>query len=350
MEESHPTRNTTQSILTATNEHAAMPPVKQKRITFWLFITLTFALFAFIALSLFGPNPPIEISVATTHLTTPLAADGYPDYAAVLKADMKKGVTPENNGAILFLRSMWPEYDEDFTVEDGELLCEELGMEGPPPIGDRITDYFSTENRLGALRLLRTHLPRREATITYEETYQKLLSSPESEAAKDVNVKELLINSDPIGRPWTEKEIPFLAEWLQENQATIDRIVEAANSPNWYLPSLGLLRKYRESSFSYSYYQGPLFSRVTRTLRTRSNFYLGNKKHDLAMEDAMAILRLANHLSETPFILDQLAATSIAGIGIEQITCIASSPTLSSKQAGKLLRELETLLPIVQVI
>lgn len=373
MEESHPTRNTTQSILTATNEHAAMPPVKQKRITFWLSITLTFALFTFIALSLFGPNPPIEISVATTHLTTPLAADGYPDYAAVLKADMKKGVTPENNGAILFLRSMWPEYDEDFTVEDGELLCEELGMEGPPPISDRVTKFDSFENKLGALRLIQKLLPRiekplkeiveQESCVTEEDepetftffeevyaeqrlSYEMLISGPQAEAINNESVDDLLWSCCPVNRPWAERDIPFLAKWIDENQAAIDRLVDAAKGPEWYLPGIVLVSGNRDSLLPLSTHSMLSMRNAARILYTRSNYHLGKQQYDLAIEDAIAIMRIAKHLAKGPFLIDQLVAIAIAGVGTEQINRVATFPSLPIKQARKLLVEID-LLPSV---
>ena len=48
---------------------------------------------------------PLVISKETTYITEPLRSDGTPDYVAALNQRLSKGVTPENNAAVLFWKA-----------------------------------------------------------------------------------------------------------------------------------------------------------------------------------------------------------------------------------------------------
>ena len=81
---------------------------KRPNVVLWLCCCLGafFLLFLFL---LFGPDPPIVISKQTTHVITPLRRNGLPDYLEWLRQERRKGVTSENNAAVLlwhFLRFM----------------------------------------------------------------------------------------------------------------------------------------------------------------------------------------------------------------------------------------------------
>src|SRR5687767_10530461 len=48
------------------------------------------------------------LSEETTHITGPLDEAGYPDYFAGLNEQMSRGVSPENNAAVLLLQVFGP--------------------------------------------------------------------------------------------------------------------------------------------------------------------------------------------------------------------------------------------------
>ncbi len=56
-------------------------------------------------------RPLVAISARTTYITEPLRTDGYPDYLAALNRLASKGVTLENNAAVLLMQQVFrPEY------------------------------------------------------------------------------------------------------------------------------------------------------------------------------------------------------------------------------------------------
>ena len=48
------------------------------------------------------------VSKETTHVTTPVDKDGYIDYVAALNERLRRGVTPDNNAAVLLWKAMGP--------------------------------------------------------------------------------------------------------------------------------------------------------------------------------------------------------------------------------------------------
>jgi hypothetical protein len=80
----------------------------QKRRTLKAIMVGTLVIFVYGLFQAFGPSPPIVISKKTTVITTPLRADGLPDYQKYWRDFGREGVTPENNGAVLFWRAVWP--------------------------------------------------------------------------------------------------------------------------------------------------------------------------------------------------------------------------------------------------
>jgi hypothetical protein len=97
---------------------------KKSLLPFWLLIVAILIAFGYYLCVTVGPNPPIVVSKATTHLTKPLGKDGVPDYAAVLLADAMTGVTPETNAAVPLVEALGYEGADWDTVpkEDHKLL------------------------------------------------------------------------------------------------------------------------------------------------------------------------------------------------------------------------------------
>ena len=82
------------------------------------------------------PKLPFTISKETTRIVEPLDAGGYPDYIAAINQHCRKGVTPENNAAVLFWRAMGP--DEILPRQRAEYF-KQLGIDPLPEKGD----YFA---------------------------------------------------------------------------------------------------------------------------------------------------------------------------------------------------------------
>lgn len=66
-------------------------------------IVLAFAVYPY-----FDRKEPIRLAKQTTHLVSPLAEDGLPNYSLAILEHERAGVTPENNAAPLFWQAMGP--------------------------------------------------------------------------------------------------------------------------------------------------------------------------------------------------------------------------------------------------
>ena len=366
--------------------HADVSLLRKASFTFWLLGALMLLAALLVGFALFGPNPLIVISKATTHITTPLDANGLPDYAAVLLADGRQGVTPENNGAVPFLMAMWPgekesdddEYSEGYTAEDTKLLCKELGLPGIPPIELRVTPLHSDKNRLAVLRLLRERLPE-PANLSPVETEKELTEAdlngkgfgsmemggygrmglmtdeefftlPEEEAALDGRVINFLDDCEPVRRVWTAEELPFLAEWLEANNGALDLIVEGAERSGWHLPEPGLLHGGSGAAVGcISFDNIQQLRSAARRLTTRGCFYQGKGQQDKSKQDALAILRLSHHTSRGPFYIDQLVAVAIGGIGLSAVDRIVADKAIPAKMLRSLLKEFDSIGPFSRV-
>ena len=86
------------------------------------------------------PRVLVTISKATTYITEPLRQDGYPDYVAALNQRFSRGVTPQNNAAVLFWKAVGP------SSINKKRRAEYFQMLGIPPLpeeGDYLVDLFS---------------------------------------------------------------------------------------------------------------------------------------------------------------------------------------------------------------
>ena len=317
--------------VTVTPEEVAK---RKRRSTLVLILISIFALFGFLAFWFFGPNPKIVVSKETTHITAPLAADGYPDYYAVLVADMKQGTTPENNGALLVLRAAWPEYDDQFTKEDEKKLCAELGLDEPPPEEERLIpidspsmypsahkfmcsllDFPSPEFKADLMRIVAKHQDNsdgsyEEYVVEVEALYPKHGLEIHYDSEYHPSRYDILFYDEeypvyfvlggflwePIERPWTRKDAPFLADWLHENQKALDLVVAGAAKKGWYYPPPELLRKER-GQFIYDFDN---IRGIANALLTRAYLQLGSQRYQDALSDAIAYNQLANHLGNVP--------------------------------------------------
>jgi len=81
-----------------------LPRRRWKRVMIYLFGALVVLLALDMALLQYGRW--ITIGVETTRVTSPITAQGYPDYVAVLNEELSKGVTEGNNAARLLVRVM----------------------------------------------------------------------------------------------------------------------------------------------------------------------------------------------------------------------------------------------------
>jgi hypothetical protein len=212
---------------------------------YWIAAGVFAVLVATLLWGLFGPEPPIRVARETTYLTAPLAADGLPDYEAAWLATLGPAPPPEENAAVLLLQTCWPLLENGAT--DLPAVCRALGIPDVPPA---------------------------ESLVLY----------PPRDPASGVT-DAMLETAEQW--PWTTEELPVLAAWLAKNERLIDRLVEAADRPRYWLPSPSLLDGTPGSLFEVMLPDIQAHRGVARVLGYRARWHLGENRPAAAWRAAM---------------------------------------------------------------
>ncbi len=150
---------------------------------------------------------PITVSKETTWITEPLYPNGAVNYVAALNGRLSEGVTPDNNAAALLMQVMGA---KEIPKEIRPGFYQHLGIPVP-------------ENPQGDLQ-------------PYGDFLDEYLRTTGGTAKKTERRKLMEKSFQTYGRPWTRKEYPLVARWLDANEQAIDRIVAASRRPRMYVP------------------------------------------------------------------------------------------------------------------
>ncbi|HVX85189.1 MAG TPA: hypothetical protein VH253_10430 [Phycisphaerae bacterium] len=143
-----------------------------------------------------GPaTRPFTVGAETTVISGPMWDDGTLDYVGAINARLSKGVTAENNAAVVLLGVFAP-------VGKTKEELAALGVKGGALVP--------------AMKSLEDYAREQHLDIDID-----VLGDREMEARR---------------RPWTEKEFPVIAAWLDANKAGLARIKVGVERPRFYLP------------------------------------------------------------------------------------------------------------------
>ncbi len=315
---------------------------------------------------LVGPSPGIVVSKQTTWLTEPLADDGLPDYATWLLDQQREGVTPDNNAAIPFLQAMWP---AELLPEHQGVICDEIGMEVPERDGFDEPGYDTARDnsvhRKTVLMLLAKHDIVPPGPIENNEQFQVWRNEWMAENGSGDNFAEPfdefggfadgwtaaeraaqwkqapfeaadseaeLMIDNASGYPWTTEQLPPLAEWINENEANYDLLLEAASRPKYYCPSYSLLKEPNTSFVAILLSDLQAFRSAIRVLSVRSMYHLGQEDIAAAWRDCEAMYRLAD-LLPGDWLVGELVKIACHGVADSVAGQIMADPKLEVQTA-----------------
>ncbi|QDU90657.1 hypothetical protein Pla175_40660 [Pirellulimonas nuda] len=205
---------------------------------------------------LFGPNPPITVSRETTYITEPLGEDGLPDYRRYVLEKMRKGITPEENGAVLFWRACGL---DEFRPEDAVLLSEELHLEPLLPKEKQLQSVIGK------------HVTGRVEAWLADQRPELADTEGDSLVTPVFELADAMMTAAE-STPWTANQLPPIAAWLDERSEALDLLIAAVDLPEWYTPSPVLLSDKDEGLIGLS---RPNYSNASWCLELRSNLRLG---------------------------------------------------------------------------
>jgi hypothetical protein len=222
------------------------------------------------------------IGKKTTFVTSPVETGGHIDYAAALNERLSKGVTIENNAAVLLWKVIGP-HPEKATMPPRfyELLGVQIPEQG---------DYF---------------VPLRQ----YLETQGK---------ANPATITATLEKMTKLGQQtWTTNEHPEMNAWLKANDKPMTLLLEATKRTHYFSPMLPPRDEKGSTGLIKTLLPGVQISRqLGSALADRAMLYLGHGQVDAAWQDLLACHRLGRLVGRGGTLIEGLV-----GIAIEQLAC-----------------------------
>lgn len=255
---------------------------------------------------------PIKVSKETTYILEPLDSEGYVDYVEAVNQRASKEVTAATNyevivRAVLGPRSISPEIRQEY--------FERLGVKEPAEIGQYFQDFISFH------------------------TTQKNVKPEEV-----VEEHGLLMS-----QPWTGKEHPRGAAWLQAMAPFLDQIVDGTRRPRMYVPYVGGTDRTQPRMIAVLLPTIQDQRELARSLMIRAYSRMDAGDFDGAWSDLQGIHRQARLVSQGFSVIELLV-----GIALESIACDADanflqSGKLTAVQLRRYLGDLNTLPPLPPV-
>jgi hypothetical protein len=163
-------------------------------------LVLIAAVFLFVA---WPVGSRFTVSPQTTYVTEPLDKDGYVDYVTALNERLGKGITPENNANVLICQALGPHPNSCILPVE---YFQWMGIDQPSEKGEYFVSWYD-----------------------YWQTHLKKEGDDKQDAKRD-------LESEVSSMLWTAKGAPELADWLQQVDKPLTRIVEATRRPAYYNP------------------------------------------------------------------------------------------------------------------
>jgi hypothetical protein len=254
------------------------------------------------------------VSPETTYITEPLDKDGYPDYVTALNQRISKGITPEQNANVLIWQALGPR------PEGGDLPDEYfqwLRIERPPEDGD----YFVWWDRYR-----KQHKRSKEATER----------DGDSELPADLPLT-----------PWNAKDMPEIADWLEQNKKPIAQMIDATHRAEYFNP----LVPFRTDDWCPGLLNALLPSvqkcrEIAAALVCRAMLKIAEGKTDEAWQDLLACHRLARQLTRGATLVERLVGYALEGVASKGDVEFIQHSKLTSKRLSACSEDLRRLPPI----
>lgn len=165
----------------------------------------------------------------------------------------------------------------------------------------------------------------KNAALIYDEIFANL-----TEKDLDPNISEE-VDDFTMENPWTAKQYPELAQWLNEKQPLIDKMQQASQLGNCFYKIEGKSILYPGHMDGLSY-----FRKIAYLSVRKFNLHLGNNNIDKALDIISWLPKIANHLCQQPVTIDVLVGISLDGLMKSKLNYLLVSFDLSDEQLNKI--------------
>ena len=244
-----------------------------RHLTRWLLIGMGTLLVLTLLVVHLVPAPKLMIATDTTVITSPLNADGTPDYIAYLDALQSEGITADNNAAPLLVRALgnlaidvtYPSYAEPLCARLG-LTLEEVGR--GPHINSQVWQALIDAGEMPADFAQESEWDTREG-VTGMSIH---------------DITEVMRTRISVRRQ--------LSAWLEEIEPALELVRQASLKNRLYSPAVILHND--------SYYIPLQEYEITKALETRACLHIVNGDTQRAWHDALTLYRLAGLFGKVP--------------------------------------------------
>ncbi len=268
----------------------------------------------------------ITVSKETTFITEPLNADGTVDYVAAANNMLSKGVTKDNNAAVLIIKAFGPKFFRD---------------EDPAPI----------------LKVLDITLPEDKDGVQYYHNYLEYASlafsdneyKAKMEFQKNMGDAELATEQQ---KPLTKDQRRCAKDWLQSNAMPLQQLTEASSRPQFYIPFIPEKDPGGDTAVFLNTSYLANMRLIANTFRMRALLLADEGEIDAAIRDTCTIARLGNLVSKKNLMIDRIVGISINVMAHKTAGYIASHCNLTAEEAKKCLTEFQkvpSLPPITKI-
>jgi hypothetical protein len=248
----------------------------------WFFLGGVTLVFTWTLYQWFRPSPPIRVSRQTTYLTSPIGADGLPDYVLDRKNRLGRGVAPHENAAVFFWRAMGRAY---LPSEAWGTLANELG--GPLPDESEGLYWLVGWGDDGVDNDLVVSLGDWLWSASRGRMAQSVAKDDVDEDYVKSNAWELIGFAE--AGPWRRSDCPPLADRLDRDETLFSYLHKAADCPVFYQPET---RSSTGDIEAQTWEVGRTLMDMARALALRAYLRIGQGEPDAAWTDLKTGLRL----------------------------------------------------------
>lgn len=275
---------------------------------FSLYILFVICSWSFLSASILAEEkekPLVTIGKETTVITEPLNAAGYPDYVAAIDKKYRERVNPERNAFITILRMTGaPEIIRGKKLDDeSKYLAQfykKLGMQPLPEKGRYLVNSSEFVKNI-AVEELPAPNAAEEKIEDEKERIQAIRDRLEDE--------DFTIASE---RPWTAKEFPYVAKWLDQQEPILKQREELEVRDQFYVPYVALDNETDVISIQLPHAWNTRY--IAYVLLARANLHLGNGDTEKAWHDCRTLMTLANHMYKLQTTVEMLIGKAIEGM------------------------------------
>lgn len=258
------------------------------------------------------PLFPFSISKETTRITEPLKPDGTVDYAAALNARNSQGLSAEDNAGALLIKVFGV---EDVPEDQREKHFQALGIPVPA----------NTEGLLKDMgQIVKQHLQAKGLATDDNEAYQPFWDQ----------------QSKAMSRPWSRKDLPVVAKWVDANAEPIKLAVEASQKSRLFFP---LIVPENGSLFAVNLDKVQHMRELARLLTARAMLALEEGRIDEAQRHLLACHRLASLLGQRGTLIEALVSYALDAVACRADLALAQSEKVTKAQLAAYRKKLADL-------